>query len=55
MDATAFEALNRRVSILDIDVAESDVVLRTDLDVPLSPYTPLPPLEEEFAELIAIK
>jgi len=52
MDAEAFEKLNRKMSILDIEISDLDVVLRTDLDVPLSPFTPLPPLEEEFKEWI---
>jgi hypothetical protein len=52
MDAEMFDTLNRKVSILDIDVAELEVVLRTDLDVPLAPFLPLPPLEEEFRELL---
>ena len=55
MDAEVFDQLNRKVSILDIDVAELEVVLRTDLDVPLTPYVPLPPLEEEFRELLQAK
>jgi len=38
MDAEMFDVLNRKVSILDIDVAELEVVLRTDLDVPLTPF-----------------
>lgn len=38
MDAEMFDTLNRKVSILDIDVAELEVVLRTDLDVPLTPF-----------------
>lgn len=50
-----FDTLNRKVSILDIDVAELEVVLRTDLDVPLTPFQPLPPLEEEFKELLQAK
>ena len=52
MDAEVFDQLNRKVSILDIDVAELEVVLRTDLDVSLTPYVPLPPLEDEFKELL---
>ena len=52
MDSAAFEKLNRKVSILDIDIPDMDVVLRADLDVPLSPYTALPPLEEEFKEFL---
>lgn len=52
MDAVAFEKLNRLKSILDIDVSEMDVIVRMDLDVPLTPFTPFTPLEEEFKELI---
>lgn len=52
MDAEAFEKLNRKMSILDMDISELDVVLRMDLDVPLSAYTALPPLEEEFKDLL---
>lgn len=55
MNAEVFDQLNRKVSILDIDVGELEVVLRTDLDVPLTPYVPLPPLEEEFKELLQAK
>lgn len=55
MNAEVFDQLNRKVSILDIDVGELEVVLRTDLDVPLTPYVPLPPLEEEFKELLLAK
>ena len=53
MDSVAFEKLSRKKSILDIDVAELDVIVRTDLDVPLSSFTPFTPLEEEFSELLA--
>jgi hypothetical protein len=55
MDADTFEKLNRKMSILDIDISELDVVLRTDLDVPLSLYTALAPLEEEFKELLEMQ
>ena len=37
---------------MDIDIAELDVVLRTDLDVPLTPFKEFPPLEDEFKELL---
>jgi hypothetical protein len=52
MDCAAFEKLNRKVSVLDIDIADMEVVLRTDLDVPLTPYQALPPLEEEFKDFL---
>lgn len=52
MGADAFEKLNRKKSVIDIDIAEQAVVLRTDLDVPLTPFTPFSPLEEEFKELL---
>ena len=54
MNAEAFEKLNRKVSVLDMDVNDQDVVLRVDLDVPLSAYTPLPPLEEEFKDYLQL-
>ncbi len=38
MDAEMFDSLNRKVSVLDIDVGELEVVLRMDLDVPLTPF-----------------
>ncbi len=48
MNREMFDTLNRKVSILDIDFAEQEVILRADLDIPLSPFVPMPPLEEEF-------
>ena len=48
MDEEMWDTLNRKVSVLDIDIAEQEVILRTDIDVQLSPYVPLPPIEEEF-------
>lgn len=48
MDEQMWDTLNRKVSVLDIDIAEQEVILRTDIDVALSPYVPLPPIEEEF-------
>jgi hypothetical protein len=46
MDSDMFDQLNRKVSVLDIDIGEMDVVCRADLDVPLTPYVAPPPLEE---------
>ena len=54
MNAEAFEKLNRKISVLDIDINDQDVVLRVDLDVPLSPYQALPPLEEEFKDYLQL-
>ena len=48
MNEETFDCLNRKVSILDIDSAEQEIILRTDLDIPLSPFIPMPPIEEEF-------
>ena len=48
MDDVMFDCLNRKVSILDIDISEQEVILRADLDVPLSPFTPMVSIEEEF-------
>ena len=43
-----FDCLNRKVSIMDIDFGDKEIILRTDLDVPLNPFVPMPPIEEEF-------
>ncbi len=43
MDSVQYDGLNRKESILDIDISGKDLILRLDLDVPLSPYTPPPP------------
>ena len=51
MDEAVFDQLNRKMSILDIDIGEQDILLRMDLDVPLSHFTQLPPIEEEFKSL----
>lgn len=48
MNEECFDTLNRKVSIMDIDFAEQEVILRADLDIPMSPFVPLPPIEEEF-------
>ena len=48
MDDAMFDSLNRKVSVLDIDISEQEIILRADLDVPLSPYVPMPSIEEEF-------
>lgn len=55
MDADAFEKLNRKMSILDMEIGELDVVLRMDLDVPLTPFVALQPLEDEFKELLEMQ
>lgn len=43
MDVDQYDALRRKVSILDVDISGKDLIMRLDLDVPLSPYTPPPP------------
>ena len=48
MNEETFDTLNRKVSILDIDFADREVILRADLDVPMQPFVPMPPIEEEF-------
>ena len=48
MDTEMFDCLNRKVSIMDIDFGDKEIILRTDLDVPLNPFVPMPPIEEEF-------
>ena len=54
MDTDMFDQLNRKMSVLDIDIGEMDIVTRADLDVPLTTYVPPPPLEEQFSSIMAI-
>jgi hypothetical protein len=42
MDRAKYDDLYHLESVLDIDVAGKDIVVRLDLDVPLSNYIPLP-------------
>ena len=55
MDENMFDQLNRKVSVLDIDVGEMEIIMRADMDVPLSQYVPPPPLDEQFAAIIALQ
>lgn len=48
MDVDSYDALNRRKSIRDIEFAGKDVILRLDLDVPLTDYEP--PANESINE-----
>jgi hypothetical protein len=50
MNDDMFDQLNRKMSILDVDISEQEVILRVDLDVPLSPFNPMPSIEEEFKQ-----
>ena len=43
MNEEKYDELNRLESILDIDISGKDLVLRLDLDVPLSAYIAPPP------------
>ena len=40
MNEDAYDDLYRKESILDIDISGKDLILRLDLDVPLSEYVP---------------
>lgn len=40
MDVDQYDELHRLESILDVDISGKDLVMRLDLDVPLSPYVP---------------
>lgn len=42
MDRSKYDDLYHLESVLDIDVAGKDIIVRLDLDVPLSAYTPPP-------------
>ncbi len=47
MDRKEYDDLYHLESVLDIDVAGKDIILRLDLDVPLSNYVP-PPSESQM-------
>jgi hypothetical protein len=44
MDSSQWDQVNRKLSVYDIELGNKDVVLRLDLDVPLSPFVPPPKL-----------
>ena len=39
MDPDMYDQINRKLSLFDIDISSKDLVLRLDLDVPLSKFT----------------
>lgn len=43
MDRDAYDQLNRRESLRDIEINNQDVIMRLDLDVPLTEYQPPAP------------
>jgi hypothetical protein len=45
MDSKQFDDLMHLESVLDIDIAGKDLIVRLDLDVPLSEYT-APPADQ---------
>ncbi len=47
MDRKEYDDLYHLESVLDIDVAGKDIIVRLDLDVPLSTYVP-PPTESQM-------
>lgn len=46
MDADQYDEINRKLSIYDIELGALDIVLRLDLDIPLSKFTPPPKIQE---------
>jgi hypothetical protein len=42
MDQKEYDELYNLESVLDVDVAGKDIILRLDLDVPLSNFVPAP-------------
>lgn len=43
MNEDAYEELHRRKSVRDVEISNKDLLIRMDLDIPLSPYEPPPP------------
>ena len=46
MDAEKYDSINRKMSIYDIDIGSKDIILRLDLDIPLSKFVPPPKVNE---------
>ena len=46
MDNTRWDVINRKLSIYDIELGSKDIVLRLDLDVPMSPFVAPPKVVE---------
>lgn len=46
MDGERYDMINRKMSIYDIDIGSKDIILRLDLDIPLSKFVPPPKVNE---------
>jgi hypothetical protein len=46
MDADQYDEINRKLSIYDIELGALDIVLRLDLDIPLSKFVAPPKVME---------
>ena len=47
MDHDRWDIINRKLSIYDIELGSKDIILRLDLDVPMSPFIVPPKIEEK--------
>jgi len=46
MDGEQYDAINRKLSIYDIELGALDIILRLDLDIPLSKFVPPPKIPD---------
>lgn len=50
MDALQYDAINRKLSIYDIELGARDLIMRLDLDVPLSKFVAPPKIQEVLSQ-----
>ena len=46
MDSNRYDEINRKLSIYDIELGARDIILRLDLDIPLSKFVEPPKINE---------
>ena len=50
MDADQYDAINRKLSIYDIELGARDIILRLDLDIPLSKFVEPPKMQDMVSQ-----
>ena len=50
MDGDQYDAINRKLSIYDIELGAKDIILRLDLDIPLSKFVEPPKMQDMVSQ-----
>lgn len=50
MDANMYDAINRKLSIYDIELGAKDLIMRLDLDIPLSKFVEPPKIMDVVSQ-----